>query len=460
MFEKALKYRVHTGFILVVLGLIFLRPYNAAWVVMGLSAAFLGLLIRSWAAGCIKKSQSLATEGPYAMVRHPLYLGSLLMAMGLMAAVTRPDKIWVSVISWTIFVLYFGIVYSGTIAKEERFLAGKFTDQWRQNAKRVPALIPYRFPNWKKLAAAAFSWAQYRKNKEYQAVLGWTTAAFLFFWALPQEKSAPIVLTPAPIQAPLRVEKNSKAAIRKVQASQPVVSSVPVSLEAPAEMKIELKRRDPEMSLLTMSWLGPSLAGVAALGLADHGLRSDVKHNINDSLGKALDLKNFGSRGSLWDNMGRLSTGLGISGGLYLAGSLSGSQKTQRVGILGAQALFLSGLTTAGLSRTVGRKDPSHNDADSFSLNTKGSFPSSHATSAFALAGVVASQSQSFWVDALAYGLAGTVGMGRVYQDKQWASDVAAGAVIGILSGKMVSHWDSNRRFYASPAGAGVQQKF
>lgn len=66
------------------------------------------------------------------------------------------------------------------------------------------------------------------------------------------------------------------------------------------------------------------------------------------------------------------------------------------------------------------------------------SFPSNHATQAFALATVVASHYDQRWVKWLAYGIAGSVGFSRVYHDDHWASDVLAGAAIGALVGRTV----------------------
>ena len=55
-------------------------------VLLGLGLVFSGLALRSWAAGTLHKRTQLATSGPYALVRHPLYIGSLFMMLGFCAS--------------------------------------------------------------------------------------------------------------------------------------------------------------------------------------------------------------------------------------------------------------------------------------------------------------------------------------------------------------------------------------
>ena len=72
------------------------------------------------------------------------------------------------------------------------------------------------------------------------------------------------------------------------------------------------------------------------------------------------------------------------------------------------------------------------------------SFPSNHATQAFAVATVIASHYEQRWVHWLAYGLAGGVGLARIYHDAHHTSDVIAGAAIGAFVGRTVAN--TNRR--------------
>ncbi|MFN0118086.1 MAG: methyltransferase family protein [Elusimicrobiota bacterium] len=159
--------------------LIFMRP-GSQWVIFaGLFVSFVGLLIRSWAAGCIKKSKSLCVEGPYTFVRHPLYLGSLLMSAGIAAVFTTTDSLWLSGIFWVTYALYFWGFYTAAVTNEEKLLAERFSDEWIFYKERVPAFLPFRLPQFKNVNFKSFSFAQYNKNKEYNTVLGWVGVVVL-----------------------------------------------------------------------------------------------------------------------------------------------------------------------------------------------------------------------------------------------------------------------------------------
>ncbi|MGW8266880.1 MAG: methyltransferase family protein, partial [Longimicrobiales bacterium] len=93
-------------------------------LLLGLSIAMPGLILRAVAAGHIEKDRTLATTGPYAALRHPLYLGSFFVAGGLVVAGGR----------WALLFLLLPIlalVYARTIAAEEEELAVLFGEQYR-----------------------------------------------------------------------------------------------------------------------------------------------------------------------------------------------------------------------------------------------------------------------------------------------------------------------------------------
>ena len=79
------KLRVPSGFLLVAVFAWFSHPSpgSLAW---GLPVSLAGLALRGWAAGCLAKNRQLATGGPYAYLRNPLYAGTLLVAAGLAIA--------------------------------------------------------------------------------------------------------------------------------------------------------------------------------------------------------------------------------------------------------------------------------------------------------------------------------------------------------------------------------------
>ena len=79
------RLRVPSGFLIVAVFAWFSQP-TAQSLEIGLPISLVGLVLRAWAAGCLAKNQQLATSGPYAYTRNPLYLGTLVVAAGLSVA--------------------------------------------------------------------------------------------------------------------------------------------------------------------------------------------------------------------------------------------------------------------------------------------------------------------------------------------------------------------------------------
>ncbi len=102
---------------------------------IGLPISICGLALRAWAAGHLAKNQRLAQSGPYAATRNPLYLGTLITAMGLAIA---GDSIWLALLFAVIFLL----VYLPAIELEEQHLMAILFRIMREFAARVPLLVP------------------------------------------------------------------------------------------------------------------------------------------------------------------------------------------------------------------------------------------------------------------------------------------------------------------------------
>ena len=83
--DRVAKLRVPGGFVLVAAFAWFSHP-NALWLCYGVPVSFMGLALRAWAAGHLAKNQELTTSGPYRFLRNPLYIGTLLVAAGLVVA--------------------------------------------------------------------------------------------------------------------------------------------------------------------------------------------------------------------------------------------------------------------------------------------------------------------------------------------------------------------------------------
>ncbi len=159
--DAVARLRVTAGFALVAAFAWFSRP-TAESLAIGLAISILGLGLRAWAAGSLYKDRDLATAGPYAFTRNPLYLGTLVVAAGL-AVASRSVGLGV------LFAAVFLLVYLPAIQLEQQHLRDIFPG-YAAYAKRVPMLLPRLTPAG--AASNPFTWAQYRKNREYQAAIG------------------------------------------------------------------------------------------------------------------------------------------------------------------------------------------------------------------------------------------------------------------------------------------------
>lgn len=159
----ARRIRVPLGFVFAVLYFWLARP---TWRFMALGAILIvpGLLLRALASGHVRKNEALATSGPYAYTRNPLYLGSLLMGIGF-AVVARSG--WVGLV----LVVMFFAIYLPVIRDEEAFLRQKFPE-FEEYARRVPRMLPRIMPVDSDAQGGAFSLDLYRKHSEYNALLG------------------------------------------------------------------------------------------------------------------------------------------------------------------------------------------------------------------------------------------------------------------------------------------------
>ena len=106
-----------------------------ALIYAGTVIAILGALVRLWASGHVKKNKELATDGPYAYVRHPLYVGNILLLVGFAMA----SSLWWSFILMIALLMFY---YPPTIAYEDNKLHNFFGESWKQWSETTHALIP------------------------------------------------------------------------------------------------------------------------------------------------------------------------------------------------------------------------------------------------------------------------------------------------------------------------------
>lgn len=166
------RLRVPGGFLLAGAFIWFSRPSFTS-LLAGLPVSITGLVLRGWAAGHLAKNEQLATAGPYAFTRNPLYLGTLLVAAGLVIAAR-------SLGLGLLFAIVFVLVYVPVIELEEQHLHSLFPGYARYGA-RVPMLVP-RWPGER--SDAQFRWRLYLRNQEYQAVGGFIAGVLLLIWKI------------------------------------------------------------------------------------------------------------------------------------------------------------------------------------------------------------------------------------------------------------------------------------
>jgi len=176
-----MRWRVRAGYPVAVLYWLLAAPTGRSIAIGGIVAAF-GLLVRGISSGYLRKDRELATGGPYASTRNPLYLGSSLLAAGFIAA----GRSW-----WAglLVGVYFAVFYYAVMRDEEEDLRKRFGAAFEEYAARVPLFFP-RVPKQVRIAsspgeapaiAPVFSGAQYVRNREYKALIG-TAAGLALMW--------------------------------------------------------------------------------------------------------------------------------------------------------------------------------------------------------------------------------------------------------------------------------------
>lgn len=164
------RLRVRAGLFAAIAVIILARPTWTS-IAIGVAISFAGLAVRAWASGHLRKEKALAVSGPYRFSRNPLYLGNMIMGIGI---VFGARSWWVL----GLFAVYFALFYPIIIRREKDRMKELFPEQYEEYRKKVPSFFPSllrrSFPSHGK-----FGWALYRKNKEYRALMG-----TLLFWLI------------------------------------------------------------------------------------------------------------------------------------------------------------------------------------------------------------------------------------------------------------------------------------
>ena len=165
-----MRWRVRAGYIVAVAYWLLARP-TCRSIIYGAAIAVVGLIIRGAASGNLRKDRELATSGPYAWTRNPLYFGSALLAVGFIVT----GHSWVAGV---LVAVYFGVFYYAVMRNEESDLRVRFGPTYEEYCTRVPLFFPWirakraGITEGGSSTSAHFSWEQYRRNREYQALIG------------------------------------------------------------------------------------------------------------------------------------------------------------------------------------------------------------------------------------------------------------------------------------------------
>ena len=158
--HRLARLRVPAGYLFGAIALWLAAPTPRS-LAMGALVGAIGEALRIWAAGHLEKGSEVTSTGPYALTRHPLYAGSILMGIGLaIAADTVPVAVLVGA--------YLAITVTAAIRSEEAHLTAKFGGDY-------PAYRDGRGPS----APRGFSVERAVRNREYRALLGFLAVLLL-----------------------------------------------------------------------------------------------------------------------------------------------------------------------------------------------------------------------------------------------------------------------------------------
>lgn len=157
------RYRVRIGFFSIIGAVVLSKPTPFS-LLAGFGVIGCGLLLRGWACGHLRKEKALAVSGPYRYTRNPLYLGNLIIGIGV---VISTYSIWVAVLLAGNFL----IVYPFVINREKNRMKEFFPVEYEEFKRKVPLFFPH-IPSALPRSKARFSKELYRRNSEIRALYG------------------------------------------------------------------------------------------------------------------------------------------------------------------------------------------------------------------------------------------------------------------------------------------------
>ncbi len=156
------RIRVRTG-TLIAVAVVLLATPDWTSIIVGVFLSAVGLSVRTWASGHLRKEKRLTVSGPYRYSRNPLYLGNFVLGAGI---VVGSRSWWIA----GLFLVYFAVFYPLIICRERERMRKLFPEQYEEYRKKVPLFFPSPLRR-NHASREEFSWALYKQNKEYRALI-------------------------------------------------------------------------------------------------------------------------------------------------------------------------------------------------------------------------------------------------------------------------------------------------
>lgn len=156
--EYFIRYRSCVGIICLVILLLLADP-SALSVGVGFFFILAGMFFRAWSSGYIDKDKKLATQGPFALTRNPLYFGNFVLGLGIAIAGNN-------IYSYLIFFVFYLVFFPFLMIFEHKRLKKKFGKEYEDWSKKSNSF----FPKIKRLTKSDFNISYYMKNREYRVL--------------------------------------------------------------------------------------------------------------------------------------------------------------------------------------------------------------------------------------------------------------------------------------------------